>query len=242
LPTKDAAIDELIAANKILGYLNVLDAYGHVSMRHPDDPKRFLLSRSRSPELVDRDDIMEFGLDGEPIDARGRPPYLERYIHGGIYEARPDVNGVVHSHAAEVVAFGISKQPLIPVWHAASDMGAHVPVWDIREHFGDATNLLVSNREQGLDLARRLGSNNVVLMRGHGFSAAGSSLFVATRIAAYLPRNAQILTTALQFGQDVVALSEGEVKAMSSMDPNAPAARRGWEYWCVKAGIPIDRL
>lgn len=233
--------NELVASNRILAYLNVLDGYGHVSVRNPDDPTRFFLSRSRSPELVEPDDIMEFGLDGEPVDGSGKPPYLERYIHGGIYEARPDFNAVVHSHAAEVVAFSISKQPLVPVWHAAADMGAHVPVWDIREQFGDATNLLVANREHGRDLARRLGPNHVVLMRGHGFACAAPSLFVATRIAAYLPRNAQILTTALQFG-DVVALSENEVAAMSGMDPKSPAAQRGWEYWCAKAGIPMERL
>ena len=144
-------------------------------------------------------------------------------------------------HAAEAVALD-QHEPLVPVWHSAADMGHHVPVWDIRDKFGDGTNLLVSNKEQGRDLARRLGPNNVVLMRGHGFSAAGKSLFVATRIAANLPRNAAILSTALAFGQGVVSLSEAEVKAMCDMPDDTPAALRGWEYWCVKAGIPIDRL
>lgn len=236
MSTKDEIINDLVAANRILANLGVVDAYGHASARHPDDPKRFFLSRSRSPKLVSADDIMEFGLDGEALDGTGRPSYLERFIHAGIYEARPDVHAVVHSHADDVIAYTITKQPLIPVVHSGAAMGSFVPVWDIRERFGDATNLLVSNMDHGRDLAKRLAGNRVVLMRGHGFAAASSSIYEVVRIAAYLPKNAAVLTTALRFG-DPIALSDGEVAAMAAMDPKAPASRRAWEYWCAEAGI-----
>lgn len=233
--------DELVAANKILAHFEVVDAYGHVSARDPKNPQQFLLSRSRSPELVDRDDIVTYGMDGEAIDAKGRPGYLERYIHAGIYAARPDVNAVVHSHADDVVPFSITKQPLMAVLHSSSDIGLTVPVWDIRERFGDKTNLLVSKIEMGHDLAKRLAQNTVVLMRGHGFSCGGDSLYQAVKIAIYLPRNADILTTALRFGEPV-PLSQGEIDAMGAMDPTSPAARRAWEFWCSKAGIKTARL
>jgi ribulose-5-phosphate 4-epimerase/fuculose-1-phosphate aldolase len=135
------------------------------------------------------------------------------------------------------VPFSISRTPLQPVLHTAAPMGAKIPVWDIRDEFGSHTNLLVTNIEQGRDLARRLGDARVVLMRGHGFAAAGRSLFEAVKIALYLPRNAQILATALAIGDDAIVLSEGEIEALGSIAPDAPSSRRAWEYWCAKAGI-----
>jgi HCOMODA/2-hydroxy-3-carboxy-muconic semialdehyde decarboxylase len=231
---------ELVAANRILAGAGVLDAFGHVSARHPGDPARFLMSRSRSPELVTAADIRELHLDGTLVDAENHTPYIERFIHAAIYAARSDVMAVVHSHADDVVPFSISRTPLRPVLHTAAPMGASVPVWDIREGFGAATNLLVTNLEQGCDLARRLGDARVVLMRGHGFAAAGRSLFEAVKIALYLPRNAQILSAALALGDDPVALSAGEIEALSSIAADAPSSRRAWEYWCFKAGVGSD--
>jgi HCOMODA/2-hydroxy-3-carboxy-muconic semialdehyde decarboxylase len=212
------AIRDLVIANRILAHEGIVDAYGHVSVRHPDDPARFLLSRSRSPELVEPDDIMEFGLDGEALQKDGRPPYLERFLHGAIYEVRPDVRAVVHSHAESVVPYTISSVPLHPVFHAAAVIGPSLPVWDIRDRFGD-TNLLVANSEHGRDLARRLGAANVALMRGHGFTAVGASLIEVLRISVYLPANARILTDAMRLGGTVKALSEGEIASQSALDP-----------------------
>ena len=139
----ERALVDLVIANRILAHEDVVDAYGHVSIRHPQKPDRYLLSRSLSPELVTRNDIIEFMLDGTPVGDT-RPGYLERYIHGAIYEARPEVNAVVHSHAEDILPFSISKTRLCCVAHVASDMGSHVPVWDIADQFGDATNLLLS--------------------------------------------------------------------------------------------------
>lgn len=236
--TADAVIEDLVAANRILAHEGVVDAYGHVSARNPERPANFFMARSRSPELVERGDILEYGPDGEPLAASAPPTYLERFIHAGIYAARADVGAVVHSHAEETVAFGITKQPLVPVFHGAASMGPHVPTWDIREQFGDGTNLLVANLAQGRSLAERLAQNRVVLMRGHGFAAAAASIYEVVRISVYLPRNAAILTTALGFRNgDPVVLSAGEIAAMDAMDPTAPAARRAWEYWKARAGV-----
>jgi ribulose-5-phosphate 4-epimerase/fuculose-1-phosphate aldolase len=230
----ERAIGDLVIANRILAKEDVVDAYGHVSIRHPQKPDHYLLSRSLSPEFVSRDDIIEFRLDGTPVSDT-RPAYLERFIHGAIYEARPEINAVVHSHAEDILPFSISKAPLCCVAHVASDMGAHVPVWDIADKFGDETNLLVINMEQGRDMARALGPNTVVLMRGHGFSAAAEGLLKLVRMAVYLPRNARILLAAMRMGE-FKALSEGEIRTRNRFRPGAPEMQRGWEFWARRAG------
>ena len=225
---------DLVIANRILAHENVVDAYGHVSVRHPGKSDRYLLSRSLSPELVTERDIIEFNLDGTPVDDN-RPPYLERFIHGAVYEARPEINAVVHAHAEEVLPFSITRAPMCCVAHVASDMGTQVPVWDIADKFGDATNLLVVNMAQGRDLAQALGSNSVVLMRGHGFSAAANALLKVVRLSVYLPRNARIQLAAMQLGE-FKALSENEIAARTGFKPNSPEMYRAWEYWATRAG------
>ena len=232
----EQTIRDLVIANRILAKEEIVDAYGHVSVRHPLHKDRYLLSRSRSPELVQAADIMEFTLDGRVVGPSDtRPPYLERFIHGAIYDARPDVNAVVHSHAESVLPYGITRRPLLPVFHAAGVIGSRIPVWDIHEKFGD-TNLLVSQVEHGKDLACCLGGNNVVLMRGHGFSAGAKSLVEVLRIAIYLPANARVLTTALSLGGEITPLTEGETQHQTALDPTSPAIQRAWEYWARRAG------
>ena len=228
------AIRDLVVANRILANEDVVDAYGHVSIRHPADPTRYLLARSLSPELIERDDIMEFELDGTPVGDT-RQPYLERFIHGAIYEARPDVQAVVHAHAEAVLPFTITPTPLQPVIHSGSFMGVHVPVWDIRDDFGD-TNLLVANMAHGRDLARCLGADNVALMRGHGFAAAARSLIEVVRMSVYVPRNARALLAATGLGP-VKALWPGEIAARAAgYQPHSPETWRAWEYWARRAG------
>jgi ribulose-5-phosphate 4-epimerase/fuculose-1-phosphate aldolase len=229
------AIGDLVIANRILAKEDVVDAYGHVSIRHPNKPDHYLLSRSLSPEFVTRKDIIEFKLDGTPVND-DRPAYLERFIHGAIYEARPDINAVVHSHAEDLLPFSISKTTkLCCVAHVASDMGSHVPVWDISEKFGDETNLLVINMAHGRDMAQALGKNAVVLMRGHGFSAAADGLLKLVRMSVYLPRNARIMLAAMQLGE-FKALSEGEIKTRNQFRAGSPEMQRGWEFWARRAG------
>jgi ribulose-5-phosphate 4-epimerase/fuculose-1-phosphate aldolase len=233
---RDETLRNLVIGNRILAHQNVVDAYGHISVRPPANPERFLLSRSLAPELVAAADIMEFTLDGKVVGDDRRPPYLERFIHGAIYEARPDVNAVVHSHAEETLPFGITNVPLQPVIHVASVIGPSIPIWDIADKFGDATNLLVTNADQGRDLARRLGPHQVALMRGHGFAAVGATIMDVVRISVYLPVNARVLTAAMRFGP-FKALSPGEIGNRAAFNPRSAAGWRAWEYWARRAGV-----
>jgi ribulose-5-phosphate 4-epimerase/fuculose-1-phosphate aldolase len=233
----DNIMKDLVIANRILANEDVVDAYGHVSIRHPDKPNHFFLSRSLAPELVEFEDIVEFGMDGEPVRDEKRPLYLERFIHAGILEARPDVMAVVHAHAEDILPFGIATDtPLRPVIHSGSFIGANVPVWDIAENFGD-TNVLVSNMAQARDLAKKLGGNNVALMSAHGFASAAKSLIEVVRMSVYLPRNARILQNAKTLGGKIRYLSQGEIDARNrGYSPYSTETWRTWEFWANKCG------
>ena len=225
---------DVALANRILAREGVVDAYGHVSRRHPERPDRFLLSCSRSPELVVPSDLMEIGLDGEVADsADKRKPYLERYIHAAIYAARPEVNSVVHNHSSAVLPFSVTGTPLRPLIHTAGLIGATIPTWDIRDRFGD-TNMLVANLEQGRDLARALGQNSVVLMRGHGCTVAAESLQEAVIAAVYAQLNATLQMNAAQLGE-VKFLSDGEIRETGALIRVPNVMARVWEYLSSRA-------
>jgi HCOMODA/2-hydroxy-3-carboxy-muconic semialdehyde decarboxylase len=232
----DTLLDDLVIANRILAHEGVVDAYGHVTVRHPDDPERYFMSRSRSPELVSRDDIMEIALGGEPVDAKGRRPYLERPIHGGVYEARDDVHAVVHNHAYDIIPFTVTNTPLRPMIHTAAGIGLTIPVWDIRDKFGD-TNMLVTTIEQGRDLARTLGANAVALMRGHGCVVAQPTLRHVVLTSIYLQVNARLQLQAMGLG-DVTYLSSGEYDAYMAIHFETGPLDRAWEYFAARAGFP----
>ncbi len=232
----DDTLRDLVAANRILAHEGVVDGFGHVSVRHPDKPERFLLARSRSPELVEREDLLEFGPDGEPVEDNGPDVYKERYIHAAIFEARPDVMSVVHNHSEELLPFGVTDMKLRPVFHTAARIGPEVPVWDIADKFGD-TDMLVVNMEQGRDLAAKLGGHRLVLMRGHGASVAMPALQFAVTTAIYAQANARVQMNAMMMGRNVKYLSPGEMANTSNLSaPNSLGARRTWEYYCRRAG------
>lgn len=231
----DALVAELVAANHVLGHEGVCDAYGHISVRDPGDPGRYLLSCSRSPEMVAADDIMTFTLDGAPVDPDDpRQPYLERFIHGAIFEARPDVQAVVHSHSYEVVPFGVTGVALRPLQHTCGRIGAEVPVWDIGENFGD-TDLLVRNMAQGRDLAATLAGNTSVLMRGHGATVCAPSIAEAVLTALYLQVAARMQMDAMRLGEPKY-LSAGELAATSQANQPPSATERAWQYLKTRAG------
>jgi ribulose-5-phosphate 4-epimerase/fuculose-1-phosphate aldolase len=223
---------ELSLANRILAHEGVLDAFGHVSVRHPDDPKRYLLSRSRGPELVEPADILEFNLDSEPL----RPPtarlYSERVIHGEIYKARPEVTSVCHHHAPAVMPFCVSGEELVPVFHLGAVIGAKAPFWDQRDEFGDS-NLLVIKPEEGRSLARALGPHWVVLMRRHGATVAGTSLRETVFRSVYSCRNAEFQSHARALGR-VDQLTKGEVEKARGHNLQPGPINRAWEYWSVR--------
>ena len=229
-----AALDELVTANRIVAQEAVVDAFGHVSIRHPEDPGRYFLSRSRSPALVTRDDLMEFSLDGTPLDPRGRAMYAERYIHGAIYEARPDVRAVIHNHSPAVIPFGVTGVKLRPLLHVAGAMGSDIRTWDIADRFGDATNLLVTDMIQGRDLARAHGANAVTLMRGHGCVVSAQTLKHAVLIAIYTQINATLQMAAMGMGEPRF-LSPGEVEKTTEMVHSALVIDRTWDFFAARA-------
>jgi ribulose-5-phosphate 4-epimerase/fuculose-1-phosphate aldolase len=225
----------VVAANRILAQEGVVDAFGHVSVRDPRNRERFVMSRSRSPALVELGDLMEFDLDGTPVDARGRTAYGERMIHAAVYAARADVQAVVHHHASGVLPFTITAVPLRPVIHTASVIGAQIPVWDIRDRFG-ATDMLVRTIEQGRDLARVLAGNTCLLMRGHGAVVTGASVQQAVLTAIYLQVNANVLREARSFGAPR-ELTDEEIAKSTEAQFSPLALDRAWEYYCVRAGV-----
>ena len=226
----------VVAANRILANEDVVDAFGHVSVRDPRDPSRYVMSYARSPALVEFGDLMVFEQDGTPVDAQGRRPYGERMIHGAVYEARPDVNSVIHHHAYSVIPFAVTSTPLVPLTHTASVIGAHVPVWDIAAQFGD-TDTLVRTMEIGRELAATLADNTCALMRGHGAVVVGASIKEAVLSAIYLEVNARILLQTLALSDSPIALSKGEVERARETQFSPLGADRAWEYYCRRAGI-----
>lgn len=225
----DEARDILARANRIIANEGVLDAFGHVSMRHPTDHGRYLLSRSRAPELVQPDDILEFTLDSQPVKLTDVRLYGERVIHGGIYQARPDVNAVCHHHAPSILPFCISGMDLRPVYHLGATLGEQVPFWDARDDFGD-TNLIVAKPEEGASLARALGEHWIVLMRRHGATVAGVSLEELTFRTIYTARNAGLQIQAHTLGF-VSPLNSVETRLAGEYNLRPGPVMRAWEYW-----------
>lgn len=240
-----SAIDQIkidtALGNRILAHEGVLDAFGHVSMRHPTNPNRYFLSRSRSPELVEPADILEYDLDSNPMKKTDQRLYAERVIHGEIYKARPDVMAVVHHHAAAMMPFCISGVELQPVMHLGAVIGQKVPIWDQYDDFGD-TNLLLVKPEEGASLARALGQAPLVLMKGHGATVVGGSIQELVFRAIYSCRNAEYQFAAKLLG-NVVPLRPGEVEKSSQINAMPTATFRTWEYWSVRleksgSGLP----
>jgi HCOMODA/2-hydroxy-3-carboxy-muconic semialdehyde decarboxylase len=232
-PAPPALLEDLAAAYRILAMEGVIDAYGHVSVRHPGNPSRFLMSRSLGPALVTPADIMEYDLDSTPIDPKGRNSVLERFIHGEIYRARPDVMVVVHSHAPSVIPFSVSRVPLQPVFHMATFLSGGVPVWDSRSvNDPMAATLLVRNNVIGRSLAAALGDKEVALLRGHGNVVVGPNLQVTVRDAIYTEVNAKLQLSALSLGGPIIYISPEEAAAVQK---NPGDTARGWELWKRKA-------
>jgi ribulose-5-phosphate 4-epimerase/fuculose-1-phosphate aldolase len=227
-PVDRAILEDLAAASRILADQGVFDAAGHVSMRHPGHPERFLMSRSLAPQMITADDIMEFDIDSNPIDARGRNAFIERYLHGEIFRARPDVMAIAHSHSPSTIAFGLSNVPMRAMYHNAAFLAAGVPVFDIREKFG-ATDIVVSSGEKGAALAQVLADKPVGLLRAHGMVATGPSLPVAVFRAIFTVTSASIQHQAQALGGPVAALDAEEGRLADVV--NVQTVGRSWDLW-----------
>jgi HCOMODA/2-hydroxy-3-carboxy-muconic semialdehyde decarboxylase len=227
-PVDRATLEDLAAASRILVDQGVFDAAGHVSMRHPDHPERFLMSRSLAPEMVTADDIMEFDLGCNAIEPRGRNGFIERYLHGEIYRARPDVMAVAHSHSPAVIAFGLTKEPMRAMYHNAAFLAGGVPVFDIREKFG-LTDIVISTAAKGAALAAVLADKPVALLRAHGMVAVGPSLPVAVFRAIFTVTSAQVQHQAMALGGPLAALDAEEGRLADVV--NVQTVGRSWDLW-----------
>ena len=225
-------IRDLVAANHILYREGVVDGFGHVSARDDRDAERFSLSRGIAPGSVTARDIMEFDLEGEPTDPRGRKPYLERFIHSEIYRLRPDVQAVVHSHSPSVIPYGVTGTPLRPIFHMSAFLGPATPIFEIRETGGPATDMLIRDRKLGAALAKSLGGATFALMRGHGSVAVGASIKQVVYRAIYAEVNARLQSEALRLGE-ITFLNERE--AANAMATNDGVIERPWELWKSRA-------
>jgi ribulose-5-phosphate 4-epimerase/fuculose-1-phosphate aldolase len=223
---------ELALASRMLANEGVLDAFGHVSLRHPSDPGRYFLPRSRSPQLIEPADVLEYTLESEPVKAPTERQFAERVIHGCIYAARPDVMAVCHHHAAAVLPFCIAGVPIVPVFHLGAAVGEDIPFWDQRDEFGD-TNLLVVKPEEGRSLARALGAHPAVLMNRHGATVVGRDIRELVSRAIFMCQNAQFQLQAHLLGK-VVPLSSGETRLAGSINAMPNVTGRTWEYWTMR--------
>jgi ribulose-5-phosphate 4-epimerase/fuculose-1-phosphate aldolase len=230
-----AVLEDLAAASRILVDQGVFDAAGHVSLRHPERADRFLMSRSLAPELVTADDIMEFTLDCAPCDdpstslgASGRKPFIERFLHGGIYQKRADVIAVAHGHSAAVIPFGLVNTPMRATYHNAAFLAAGVPVFDIRDRFG-ATDIVISSAERGAALADALGDKAVLLLRAHGFVAVAPDLQSAVFRAIFTEVSARVQLQAASLGGPMAVLDEEEGRKADAI--NLATVGRSWELW-----------
>jgi ribulose-5-phosphate 4-epimerase/fuculose-1-phosphate aldolase len=237
------AREDLVSANRILANEGILDAFGHVSVRHPEDPNLFLLSRARSPEVIEDSDLLEHGLDGEPTVSGGPLPYLERFIHAAVYEARPEVVAVCHSHTPSILPFSVSlTTPLRAIVHSARFLGGEVPVWDIASEFGHKTNMLVINQDLGRSLNRAMGNGPIALMRGHGCVVASNDLQALVSNCISMDRNAKVQLAATALG-DYTPIHTDEYSpvhdaALTERPWDAPRGdNRAWEYFRRRAGV-----
>ncbi len=235
--TEHEHIAELVTANHILYHEGVVDGFGHVSVRHPLRPERFLLSRSLAPAMVTAEDIMEFDLEGNPVDASatsGRKPYLERFIHSEVYRMRADVQAVVHNHSPAVIPFGVTGMPLRPISHMSGFLAGAVPNFEIREAGGLATDMLIRTPQLGKAFARTLGQAAFALMRGHGAVAVGDSIRQVVYRAVYAEQNARLQAAALAL---CGAAGAGEINFLNDAEAaGADAANyvnmdRPWDLW-----------
>ena len=235
--TNRAQIEDIVAANRILSDQGVVDGFGHVSARHEEDATRFLLARSMAPGLITAEDILEFDLNGNALDPRGRTLYVERFIHSEIYKADPEIKAIVHSHSPSIIPFGVTSVPLRPIYHMSSFLGAGVPIFEIRDTGGPATDMLIRDPELGAALAKSIGKSAVVLMRGHGNVVVGDSVQQVVFRAIYTEVNAKLQAEALRLGAGEVDFLNSEEAAKATATNNAVLSRP-WELWKRQALTP----
>ena len=221
---------DLVAANRILAAHGVIDAYGHVSLRSPRNPQRYYLARSLAPEAVRPEDLIEYDLNSKPLDDQGRESVGERFIHGEVYKARPEVMAVVHNHSPSVIPFSVTGVPMKPIFHMSAFVGEGVPVFEIRD-VEKGTDLLVKTPKLGAAFARTLSNKSASLMRGHGAVVVGENLPRAVGRSIYLEQSARLQMQAMLLSRDITYLDKAEVRAANPLQEY----KRAWALWRDKA-------
>src|SRR5262245_56199478 len=223
-------LEDLVAAYRILAAHGVIDAYGHVSLRSPRNPERYFLARPLAPELVELEDLIQYDLDSNAVDAKGRESVLERFIHGEIYRARPEVMCVVHNHSPSVIPFSVTGVPMRAIFHMAAFIGDGLPNFEIRD-VRKGTDLLVKDPVLGKALATTLGAKPAALMRGHGAVVVGENLARAVGRSVYLEQSARLQMQALLLSKNITYLDAAEVEASNPVQNY----NRAWPMWREKA-------
>ena len=236
-PTHTSLMQDLVIAYRLLAEHGIIDAYGHISVRCPVNPNRFWMARSSPPELVIESDMMEFDMESQPIDAQGRHPVNERFIHGEVYKVRPEVMAVVHNHSPSVIPFCCTNTALRPIFHMSAFIGLGVPNWEIREAL-PGSDMLVRDTYLGASLAKKLGGHPAALMRGHGAVVVGESLQIAVGRSVYLEQNAR-----MQYQAEMLAGPSGEI---TFMDEQEVAANVVWQdygrFWNLVRNKMLKKL
>jgi len=233
-------LDDLVVANRILANENILDGLGHVSVRSLQRPDHFFLSRDLAPGLVTAADLVEYDLDGNPVNPKAPQGYRERFLHGAIFKARPDVNAIVHSHMPSVLPFTDVTTPLRPMYHMASFLLDGAPVFEVRTVQGQI-GMLIDNNKVGAALAQTLGKRTVALIRGHGAVIVGTTIPDVVQNAIFLDVNARVQSQAVALGGNIAYMTPADV-AGGNPNPQPPAPpgtpgyyTRSWLIWKAKA-------
>jgi len=234
---------DLITGYRILVNEGILDSFGHISVRSARDPGVFFMPRAMPPALVSLDDLLALRVaDSQPIEPKGRRVNGERYIHGEIYKARPDVMAVIHSHSQAVIPLSLTSIKMKPVVAQAGFLPPETPTFEIRDgRKPGERGMQVTDSTRGAALARTLSSYPAALMRGHGNVVVGASVKQAVVYAAYVDINARMQTQALLLSRDIVPLDQPELFTPEEFDINRP-----WEHFRQKtlddaARAKVDR-
>ncbi len=236
-PAVKAAVEELVLANHILYDQNAVDGYGHISIRNPNNSNTFFLARSLAPSVVTVDDIMEFDMNGKALNGDTRTAYGERFIHSGILRNRPDINSVIHGHAASILPYGLTGTTLKPVYHMSAFLGEGAPIFEIRNFAKPSpdTDMFISNNDLGDALSKIMGLQYFVLMRGHGYAAGADSIKKVVFRSIYAIQNASIQSEAMKMGV-VQYLTPGEASA--SQETIEKTIGRPWQLWSERVKKP----
>ncbi len=195
--------------NRILFHQGLADYHGHQSARIPGT-RKFLIKPVLAPlgRIASRDiitvDIDEYKavceqnwakVRGKRQVTKVKAPPRETMIHAAIYEARPEVNSVAHTHQPLATAFSVAGVPILPIYNQAAPFAPETPIFP--------SPRLIYTVQDGADICQTLGDRMAMLLQGHGIVVVGDSVEYATVHAIYLERTAHMQWVASCVGKPV---------------------------------------